>query len=362
MKRFLCLLLVICMLPISAIFLTSCKKDSDISTFYSSFESIADENKYLKRVPMLSSYSFNNGWVKINFDYSKSPELSSLVDNPSTKYYQIKHFYQAELDNCLYAVCSFGIPISKSKEISQKECNALFDKLNDLKQEYSSMDYYFNILASSLKSTTNESINQTYLKKLFDQYERTIEKASILSALVSQLYFNKVLTNSNPNFTRNSYENLTDSDLVTIIDYVRKRQYYYVSIYADIYNELYINGCDLGDKIINGLDTNSLIYTPYNYISGKTGFLPSSTDELEKARSNKKIIYENAVSLYHIQNQFEKDYKYFKQIKEEVVYTKVNSTSSVYEKNCKALIDQFAYGIAFDSYQVLKNLIDTLFD
>ena len=359
MKKFLCLLIMLCMLPVSAIFLTSCKKDSDITEFYTSYINIAEKNEFLTLVPVNYDYGLNIQADKIDLDYSKSAELSALVENSSTNYYQLKYFYQAELDNSLAPLYFFGKSLSQSKEISQKQCNALFEKLKSLEEEYVSIDYYFNILASSLKSTTSDSINQTYLKKLFAQYERTIEKASSLSALVNNLYFNKVLTNANPNYTKNSYEELSDADLVAIANSVKFRVYYYKSMYANIYNELYINGNGLDDKIINGFNVETLTYKPYDYISSINSL---TTKEIQQLRNNKQTIYENIVSLHNIQNQIDDDYDYFSQVKDEVIYAKINSSSSVYEKNCGTMIEQFAYGIALDSYQVLSNLITAIFD
>lgn len=361
MKRFLCLLLIICLLPISAIVLSGCGQDNrELKAFYSTYTQIIDNNSYLTLESVNDGYGLNIQADKIDINYSKSTELSALVENSSTNYYYIKYFYQKVLDNSLAPLYFYGKTLSQSKNISKKQVKQLYSRLDDLADEYSSMDYYCGILISSLKSTANQTINQTYLGKLFQQYERTIEKASLVSSLVSELYFNKVLENPNLNYgTKNSYEELSDADLIAIADSTKKRVYYYKSIYANIYNELYINEADLDEAIINNTNPNSLSYLPYNYLSNIDSLTTKNITELQ---NNKQAIFTNIVSLYQIQLQIDTDYEYFESVKQNVIYAKLTSTSPAEDIDNGKAIEHFAYGIAMDSYEILRNLITALYN
>lgn len=353
-------MLVMCLLPLSAIILCSCGgNDQELKDFYTCYTKIAQNNTYLTLTSVNDDYGLNIQAYKIDLDYSLSPELSALVDNNSTKYYYIKHFYQTALDNSLSPLYFYGKALSQSDNITKKETKQLYSKLDALADEYSSISYYCGILISSLKSTANQTINLTYLNKLFTQYEQTIEQASLLSRLVSNLYFNKVLENSNLNYgVKNSYEELSDADLIAIADSTKKRVYYYKSLYSNIFNELHINGRDLGNSIINGLNVNSLVYTPYNYVAGIDSLI---TNDINTLRSNKEKIFSCIVSLYHIQNQIDSEYEYFEQSKSKVVYAKISSTSPIEDVNHGKVIQQFAYGIVCDSYAMLSQLVSALY-
>lgn len=361
MKKVLCLLLTICLLPISALVLSACgEKDRELKNFYTAYTQIADNNEYLTLNPINDDYGLNIQADKIEINYAKNAELSALVENSSKQYKQIKYFYQKVLDNTLSPMYFYGKSLSQHKKLSKKQVEKLYARLDDLADGYSSINYYCGILISSLKSTTDDDINYTYLRKLFAEFENTIEQASLLSRLVSDIYFNQVLKNSNLNYgTKGSYEELTDADLSAIADSIKKRVYYYKSVYANVFNELYINQNDLGEKITSGLNVDTLTYAPYNYIANIESL---STKSPEALRANKQAIYSNIVSLYQIQLQIDEDYEQFEQSKQKVVYAKLSSTSSAEDKNHGTAVDHFAYGIAMDSYQVLKQLITVLYN
>lgn len=354
------------MLPIASILLSACgSEEQELKNFYTAYTDIADDNKYLTLTSINDDYGLNIQADKIEIDYSACPSLNKLVETSGTPYYQIKYFYQKALDNTLSPLYFYGKSLSQSKNISKKQTKELYSRLEDLAEGYSSIDYYSGILISSLNSTQNSDINDinyTYLKKLFNEYETAIEQATLLSRLVSDLYFNEVLKNANLNYgTKSSYEELTDADLSAIADSTKKRVHYYKSMYANIYNELYINENNLGEKITasNDFTPSSLTYAPYDYISNIDSL---ATKDIYYLRNNKQTIYSCIVSLYQLQLQIDEDYENYEQAKQNVVYTKLNSASSAEEKNNGRAVDHFAYGIAMDSYQILKNLIPALYN
>lgn len=358
MKRILCLILIVVVLPLTSLALCGCKKDYKLKDFYQSYKKIAEESSHLVVTEAIDTYDINTNSLKIDIDYSQSGKLRSLVEDPSTKYYYLKSFYQQLLDDTLAPLYFFGDSISTSKKISDKQTNKLFESLNELKDEYKDIDYYAGSLITFLDTSNNESVNLSYLKKLFAQYEETIVAAGKLSALINDIYFNTLLSNSNINFSSKTYTDLNDADLSSISMTVRARMYYYKSIYANIYTQLYIKDADLAEKIIYQ-SASIPTYEPYNYISTINSL---ETKSIEALRNNKENIYYNIVSLYNIQNNFDKIYNQFNISAEKISYININQTTSTADElNYFKIMDEFAYGTAFDSYEILNNLVDLLY-
>lgn len=357
MKKFICLILICLMLPITSILLIGCNdKKHDVKDFYKSYQNIATNSQNLVLVDANNTYQIDTNGTKININYSLSSNLSTLVESGSTPYYQLKYFYQQLLDDSLAPLYFFGETISNSKRVSKKQVTQLFEKLDDLKQDYENIDYYVGILINSLNATNNPVINLSHLKKVFLQYEQAIISAGELSAVVCDVYFNSVLTNSNFNYSSISLQNITNADLIRISVDTRARLYYYKAVYANVYNQLYVCGGNLAEQIITSSTTPVNYYEPYNYISGI-----SSINTRNDLLSNAEAIYNNAVALYNIQLNFEQAYSYFNIATSKITYLELDASSSADEKNYGNMITQFANGIAVDSYEIIRNLVGLLY-
>ena len=361
MRKFLCLILLIALLPVGCFALAGCKDKQDLKTFYTAYTNINNECPHLTLTPVVDTYgagTLGTNSVKLDIDYSQSATLSTLVEDSSTKYYHLKHFYQPLLDDSLAPLYFFGEKISDSNKVGDKQTESLFAELNNLKDRYKDIDYYTGVLITSLKATNDENVNLSYLKKLFVQYENAISTAGNLSALINDIYFNTLLSNSNMDYTAKSYDQLSDADLTTISMSVRSRMYYYKAVYANIYTQLYIRNADLADKLIYDSATIPT-YEPYDYISKINQI---DTKPIEHLRSGKQSIYNNVISLYNLQNNFDQAYKYFNTATSKVAYLDVDvNTSSQNDINYANIISQFANGIAVDSYEILENLVDLLY-
>lgn len=345
------------MLPITSVLFTGCNnKDHNIKDFYKSYQNIATDSQNLILVDANNTYQIDTNGKKININYSLSSNLSTLVESGSTPYYQLKYFYQQLLDDSLSPLYFFGETISNSKKVSDKQTKQLFKQLNTLKQDYADIDYYVGILINSLNSTDNSIVNISHLKKVFVQYEKTIISAGDLSATVCDVYFNTVLSNSNFNYSTKTANELTQADLTRISVDTRARMYYYKSVYANIYNQLYVRGGNLAELITIYPTTTIPTYAPYNYISHIT-----SLNTREDLILNKDAIYNNAVSLYNIQLNFEQSYSYFNTATSKVAYLELDEHSTADEINYGQIITGFACGIAIDSYEIINNLVDLLY-
>ncbi|MBQ3502712.1 MAG: hypothetical protein IJA72_03505, partial [Clostridia bacterium] len=184
MKKFLCLILLVALLPIGCFALSGCKDKQDLKTFYTTYKNIDNECPHLVLSPATNTYNIEWEGVKLDIDYTQSSTLQTLVEDPSTKYYNLKYFYQQLLDDSLAPLYFFGEKISASNKVSDKQTEKLFAELNNLKSKYKEIDYYAGTLITSLKATNEESVNLSYLKKLFTQYENAIIVAGNLSAII----------------------------------------------------------------------------------------------------------------------------------------------------------------------------------
>lgn len=356
MKKFIYLILICLTLPIASLLVGCNKSDYDIKTFYTSYLSIADSSTNLTVADYEGSYGLSINASKIDIDYMKSSKLKSLVDDDSTSYYYLKHFYQQLLDDTLSPVYFFGESISNNKKVTDKQTEKLFKNLETLKQDYDDIDYYAGILISSLNSTNNSATNLSYLKKLFIQYEQALISANNLAATVCDIYFKTVLSTSNFDYSSKTYDELTDSDLSRITIDIRSKLYYYKSVYANIYYQLHVRNNDLADKLCNHVGTTTPEYAPYSYIKSI-----SSLSENPNIASNKEDIHENIVNLYHLQNSFSSAYNYFNTATNHVAYSSISESSSIDSINYGKIISGFANGIAYDSYEILENLITLLY-
>jgi len=357
MKKFLCIILICLMLPITSILLVGCDNKNEISDFYKKYTRIANSTSNLSLVEAIDTYDLDVNSYKIDINYSKSSKLSTLVENADSEYHYLKYFYQQLLDDSLAPLYFFGETISKSSRVGKTKTNQLFKNLSNLKQEYEDIDYYLGILITSLNATDDKMTNSLYLKRVYSQYEQAIIVASKLSAVICDVYFNDVISNSNINYSAIDYNDFSDADLGAITINTRARMYYYKSIYANIYTQLYIRNSDLSEDLVS----NSAIlpvYTPYSYVSGINSIENNSIDNL---RMNKQEIYNYSVSLYNIQKNIDFAYKGFINATNKIAYLSINQNSSIDDINYCNTISRFVEGIAYDSYEVLRNLVSLLY-
>lgn len=362
MKKIICIILICLLLPITSLALVGCKdKDYDITKFHSSYQAIASKTQNLILRDANNTYLLDVNSQKIEIDYTKSSRLSALVDNDSTPYYYLKHLYQQLLDDSLSPVYFFGEAISASKKVSKKQTESLFKHLETLEQNYIDIDYYVGLLINSLNATDDATINLSHLKKVLTQYEETILTAGNLSAITCDIYFNTILSNATLNYSYTTYDKLTKEDLTVISVDVRARMYYYKSVYANIYNQTCLRDAEIINKLISSeLDTIPS-YTPYTYISNIDALNSKIVDKLINDKSTVKIIYDNTIALHNLQNSFDEAYNDFNIATNKIKYLDLNSKSTTNEISYGKLINGFANGIAFDSYEIIKNLVTSLF-
>lgn len=359
MRKFICYVLIIIACSITCIGLSACNDDKyNITDFHNSYIQIADKYDFLKLTSINQDYGIENTIYKIDIDYSSAPNLLALVNNNSTKYSYLKTFYQKMLDNALSPVYFYSQDISNSKNISKSQTETLYEKLNDLEDEYSDLDNYFNILASRIQASASEDINLSQLKALFNQYEEAISVACDLSNIVCDIYFNTVVTSYNLDYSNVNYSQLSDADLITIYTNGKTRIHYYKWLYASIYNELYMEEGNIADLIIDESNPSLPVYQPYTFVSSIEAI---NQNGLSVFNAHKEDIYNYSILLYHAQNQLNIDINSFLIACDNIDFTKINTNSNNTDLVYANVISNFAYGISYDIYEILNSVKHILY-
>lgn len=360
MKKFIYIILAALILPIFSFSLVGCdSKEYKLNTFYTTYQNIGNNSRNLRTVTAdnLSSGDTSVSY-KIDINYSKLNKLSTLLDDNTTQYYYLKHFYQQLLDDSLSPVTFWGENISKSKKVSDKQTKKLFNKLSVLEQEYQDIDYYLESLINSLNATNDSTINLSNLNKLFVEYEQAITAANDLSVVVCDIYFNTIKKVNTYDYSHKTHNQLTQSDLAFISVETRTIVHYFKSIYANAYNQLYLRDGSWADDLSAPNYKTPQSYAPYDYIKNIKSLETISDNGLLNNRSE---IYNKSISLYNILNTLKDSYKTFNLATSKVSFTQLNNSSTTDDLAYGAIISQFANGIAVDSYEIINSLVDLLY-
>lgn len=360
MKKFICIILICLLLPITSIVLVGCKKDSyDLKTFYTYYENIVNNTPYLKLVSTNDPYDLEVDSQKIAINYTKATNLNFA--KTSTPYTYIESLYQQLLDDSLAPMYFFGEKVASSNRVSKSQTKQLFKNLQALEVEYQELDYYIGVLDTSLSSTTNSTINLSHLKKVLLQYEKLLTAAGNLSSVVSNIYFNTVLSISDFDYSSKKPNEITIADLVKISVDTRAKMYYFKSVYANIYYQMTIKNSTISNDIISYNTASITPYQPHSYAALVKSLESKNYDSLINSPALVENVYNNCIALFNIQLAFDTAYNEFNVATSKISYANLNEKSSDEEKIYGKIIERFAYGIAFDSYEVLKNLVEALY-
>ena len=361
MKKIICIILICLLLPVTSLILAGCKKDSyDLKNFYTTYENIVQSTPYLTLVNADDTYNLDSADnKKIAINYDKATNLQKASSSGSYKY--INSLYHQLLDDTLAPVYFFGPKISSSDRPSKEQTKQLFNQLESLEYEYEELDYYIGILNSSLSATSNTTINMSHLKKVFLQYEKLLTAAGNLSSTVSNIYFNTILSITDSHYSNKKASELTFADLTKISINTRAKMYYFKSVYANVYHQMFIKNSAISNEIISSNSTQLPSYKPHTYMAGVRSLKSRDYNSLLNITSTVENIHTYTISLFNIHQTFESAYAEFNFATSKISYSNLNSKSSSEEKSYGKIIERFAYGISVDSYEVLKNLATLLY-
>ncbi|MBQ8430703.1 MAG: hypothetical protein IJX26_02005 [Clostridia bacterium] len=342
MKKIIPILIICFVLPVLALTLSACKnKSNNILNFYSTYLSTVDDSKMLITASLPDRFE-NDKIKKVGFNYSN--ELNEKISN-ITAFSYTKTLYEVALDDALGPMYLYSNSLIEAK-LSKKQVNSLYEKLDDLQNNIIST-------AEKLNTVENTQNNETALQnlmKFYSSFEDTITVASNLSGEISRIYFNKVLINSNPNYSTKTNQNI---DLESVAISTKNRLIYYKSIYVDVYFKTKIVGHNIPLYIING---NSIpTYEPYEYFKNTT----YSTIFSESAESYRNELYNLAISLFEIQLYFDSEYQKYQTAINKINYHLIDQDNPL-EIGYKNIVDKFSSsnGILYASFNIIKNILN----
>ena len=349
MKKLLCLLLVLFLIP-GAFLFSACAKDESykLSNMQKDLLAIADDYKCVVAVDN-----------KLKFDYSefKVGERQVLANNINNlePYTNVK-LYNQVFDNLMAFTYEYaGICSNDSFKIDAKVRNDIKTKIDDLSASFEVIDINVRSLADII-ITEDNSTNDIYISRLnnvLKSYGGLFKAGTELTNVIADLYFNKILYNSNPDISDIALEEFNST---VVVGNLNARVKNAISLLTQNYVETYISN----EALVNQLLTNNEgTYGKLNlevgnykhYVTKLTSVDLTVEENVEKAieagniEHKKQSFYEKAIEAYNEQEIVQNDRKAFLKACKDVDYLKVKSEekSSAYEKICVQIIDDYAY-------------------
>ncbi len=348
MKKFLTylLLFVILLTPTTLVGCKS-KETRKAANFYNEYLDISTQSPRLKEEKLDNRFASNETLYLIKFNFSQ--DLQAKIEQTGTSYNKIVTFYDELLENVSAPIVMYGQYLTSSNT-TQKENETIYSKLDSLTSAYLDTSSKLGDLEKTLGTESLANIN---LSNLLYSYETLIFRASNLSNKISSIYFNSIAT-ANPNYIAIEDDKI---NLQSIGANALNRRVYYLSVFADIYLNVYILGNQIPSKIINGESIAQ--YTPYKILNNAR----YSNNYLDNLDSNRDSLIKYARSFYLLQNDFEIQYQNYHTAIEKMTYSLVDSSSSVESQGYKKIVDQFVGngGIAYSAYETLTRILSLSF-
>lgn len=252
---------------------------------------------------------------KIKFDYSKYVyNQETYVVNAITTYdvYKNLNNYNTLYENIMSFAFNFVELCSNNEvEIEKEIKNSLENKLTELKSAIKDVAICTDLFAGILKTTSDEvkATDSTCLHRfetLLTSYEKLFEKATYFNAELSNVYFNHLLTNSNPNV---SDVTAAAFDVSVVVNNLNARKHWQISNLSTAFAEMYINGSNIAHEIIEGGSIN-LNPTGFEY-STLVSSISVLIDEAEAIQvaggENKLAFYQASKKAYSAQEMINND-------------------------------------------------------
>lgn len=348
MKKFLTYLLLFVVLLTPATFVGCKSKETrKASNFYNEYLDISTQSPRLKEEKLDEKFASNENLYLIKFNFST--DLQAKINQAGTSYNKIVTFYDELLENVSAPIVMYGGYLTSSNT-TDSENEAIYSKLDSLKSAYIDTATKLGDLEATLNQENLAKINLT---NLLYSYETLISRASNLSNKISSIYFGSIMT-SNPNYIAMEDDKI---NLQSIGTNALNKRVYYLSVFADIYLNVYILGNNIPDLILNGGTIPE--YLPYKFLNN-TRYSNNFVDDLD---NNRNGLIKYARSFYLLQNDFETQYQNYHTSIEKITYSLVDSSSSIESQGHKKNVDQFvgAGGIAYSSYQTLTTILNLSF-
>lgn len=345
MKKLLCLLLVLFLVPGTLIF-SACGKDngyklssmqSDLLAIADSYDSVVAEDNKLK------------------FDYScyKVGEKTVLADHiANTEPYTNVILYNQVFDNLMAFTFEYaGVCSSDSFNVDKNFRNGIKTKIDALSSSFDVIDVNLRSLAEIIsEDNATHEIYVSRLNNVLKAYKKLYTAGTNLANAVADLYFNNILYNANPNISEIKLEEFNASVVISNLNARTKNA---LSLLTQNYIETYVSNENLLNTLLgDSFSRLDLTVNGYNSYVGKLTVVDLRTSEnIERAievanhENNKSSFYEKAIEAYNEQEIVQNDRNSYLKACEDVDYlkTKADDKASSYEKICVTVIENYSY-------------------
>ena len=330
-KRILSLILVLMLLPIASIF-SACSnsKGYNLDMLDDDFYKIVETNNNLIN---------KNGVIEIS--YLAHENLGEIISK-TTPYNQLSN-YNALFYNLMSFPHSYIKTCSNNNLTDNAEIkNRVERDLNSFAKAMEEVNNSINIFAENvIMAENNQQTSRPCLERfenLLDAYLRMYEAATDFNSSLSDLYFNYILKDGNPDVYALQKENYAS----VVVNRFRARLAYQIGNLSECFIEMFVDG-SLAAKVASS--TGTLNLDEYEYSLNVNSLKKTFTEQIAVEKlginsdSNSRF-YELAVEAHNIQATLNNDREKFLTACKEIKFSDVfgNVSSTPLEKMCSHII------------------------
>ncbi len=363
-RRFLSLILCLLLIP-GAMLFTACGEDDGyrLSNLSTDFYNIA--NSY-ENVNLTSD-------DRIEFDYSiyvyENEQYFTNAVNSTIPYNNLNNFYNRLFDNSLSFVYEYIDRCSTDElDVERDKRNMLQYRLQEFNESLRNVSNNVTLVAEIMRFNINDSILDrtcmNRLKNLFDSYADLYQTAYNLTRVLSDIYFNYALTDSNFDF---SSVELDQFDATRVTNNLNSKIEMQISNLTQSYIELHVKGGDLSTRLTtdnNGFGSVDSSFNEYlSQVSQIDIDFNSTIGESINFSANKQAFHEASIKLYNLQTLLNNEYEMYNQACNDIIYIRIRNdfNATTYELICADIIDNHYYLI--EQYNdTLVELLDIIME
>lgn len=348
------------MLP-GAFFISACSKGGgyNLKNLSKDFYSVAEDDKdnIVKNGNKLTFYYSN--YTQNNETY-----VADLVNDSSSVYSNIKN-YNLVYENILNFTFEYVDVCSNNEiEIDKEVKNSLEEKMNNLHLAIKNVDVNVDLLAGSLKTTPKNErktnvICLSKFKDLLISYEDLFGKATEFNAELANIYYNYIVTNSNPNVEEINPASFDSSDVINKLD---SRISLQISNLSSAFAEKYIIDSNVAEQVVAGTNLN-LNPTNFEYLTmvGSINVNIAEDVAIQIANGEAKLaFYQTAKKAYVAQEWLAENNSKFIYSCVNADYAKINlNNCSANEEVCVNIINDYTTAL-FAYNNILIEMLDII--
>ena len=349
-RKLLSLILVLMLIPFASLF-SACGNDDgyNLNHLQKDYNKIAKENNNVQMVE-----------GNIVFDYSNHPFVENVIS--SIEPYTSISSYNFVFENLMAFSNSYIDECSNNgKTKNAKIKNEVKENLNQLSKSIGDVNECFNMFAEMINVSQEDLTGNACLSRyenLIKTYEDMYQSAVNFTNSLSNLYYNHILRDGNPNIHSIKYEKF---DANVVITKFESRIKYQLSNLSQCFVEMYIGG-DFAEKIVNSETTFDL--NQNNYLNNVTALekeIESVQIAIEKANhiNNKQNFYNLAIQAQNIQETLNNDRDKFVEACNFVDYcvAKTNISATALEEMCVGIVDS-THSLIVEYNNVLTQMLN----